>query len=65
MPIVITSDTCDGQPRIDGHRISVSNILRALVSGFTIREICNDWNLSEAEVSEAILWAVDYIEERF
>jgi uncharacterized protein (DUF433 family) len=63
--IVITPDTCSGQPRIDGRRITVIDILRQLAEGISIQDIADDFKLTELEVVEAVKWCADYIEKKF
>jgi len=65
MSIVISKDTCSGLPRIDGRRITVSNILGYLAGGMVINEIFEQFNLDKEQVIEAIEWAKEYIENKF
>jgi uncharacterized protein (DUF433 family) len=65
MSIVITPDTCGGQPRIEEYRITVIDILRQLAGGMNIIDIANDFKLTEREVIEAVKWCANYIEEKF
>lgn len=63
--IVITQGTCGGQPRIEGHRITVIDILRQFAGNLTIKEISEDFCLTEEEIIEAVLWCAHYIDEQF
>ncbi len=63
--IVMTKDCCGGSPRIEGRRITVSDILGNLADGLSIVEIAEDFQLTTSEVVEAIEWAKDYIEFQF
>jgi len=65
MSIIITSRTCGRQPRIEGHRITVIDILRQLAEGMDIHEIADDFKLTEREVTEAVKWCANYIDEKF
>lgn len=65
MTIVRTFDTCGGQPRIEDHRVTVVNILGFLAGGMSIKDICDDFSLTEKQVVEAIEWCKDYIDEQF
>lgn len=65
MSIVITKDTCGGHPRIAGRRIEVFVILGYLAEGMTIKEIAEQYKLTEQQVKEAIEWAKDYVYKQF
>ena len=54
--IVSTPDTLGGEPRIDGHRISVRNVLGYL-SCMTVDEIQEDFCLSVEEIYAALFYA--------
>ncbi len=62
--IVRTAGTCGGRPRIDGHRISVSDIViwhdRL---GLTPEEIAERYRLSLAEVHSALAYYFDHVDE--
>lgn len=64
MTIVKTKECCGGEPRIEGHRITIVNILGYLAGEMTIQEICEDFQLTKEEVIEAINWAKEFIEVR-
>lgn len=63
--IVQTSGTCNGEPRIDGHRITVKNIIQYLAGEMTIQEICEDFGLEKEQVIAAIRWVIDDLDKRF
>lgn len=65
MPIVATKDICGGEPRIEGHRITVANILGLLIEGMSIVDVAEDFGLQKEEVLEAVKWAKNYIEKHF
>lgn len=63
--ISITKDTCNGQPRISGTRVEVIHIINCLSEGISISEICEDYDLTEEQVIEAIKWTRDFVFNSF
>lgn len=59
--IVVDKNTCSGEPRIKGHRITVVNVLSWLRAGATIEDITEDYGLTEDEVRECLSYAINRI----
>lgn len=57
MPITVTDDTLHGAPRIEGTRISVLDVYRHTTEfDFTPEEVAEKFNVSLAEVHEALAY---------
>ena len=62
--IVSTPGTCGGKPRIDGHRITVENIaIWHERMGWSVDEICSQYELSLGQVYAALSYYFEYREE--
>lgn len=62
--IVSTENVLGGQPRIDGHRISVAQVASCHVrGGWPVEEIAEAFNLTLAEVHAALSYYYDHQEE--
>lgn len=62
--IVATPDTMHGRPRIDGHRIRVSDIAVMHVhQGRTVEDIAESYELSLAQVHAALAYYFDHRDE--
>lgn len=63
--ISIDPEVCHGKPCIRGHRIWVSLILDFLASGWTIKDILEEYpGLEEADVLACIAYAAELARER-
>ena len=62
--IVQTHGIAGGKPRIDGHRITVQNIVVWHEHlGFSVEEIANQYNLSFSEIYAALAYYFDHKDE--
>jgi uncharacterized protein (DUF433 family) len=63
--IVSHPEVCGGRPRIEGTRITVSDILAALAAGDTIDELVADFPyLSREGIQAALKYAADNFDHR-
>jgi uncharacterized protein (DUF433 family) len=53
-----------GRPIIKGHRITASQILGHIAAGDSVKEICESYDLTEAEVQAALNYAVESVKAR-
>ena len=61
--IVADRDTCSGQPRIEGTRIRVSQVLGWLAAGMSEAEILADYpQLTADDIRASLAYAVDAVE---
>jgi uncharacterized protein (DUF433 family) len=59
--LVSTPDVLNGRPRIDGHRISVSDVVNLHVRlNAPVSEIAEDYGLSLAQVHAALAYYYDH-----
>ncbi len=59
--IVITPGTCEGRPRIAGHRITVKNIvIWHEWMGWSVDEIAAEYDLTQADVHAALAYYYDH-----
>jgi len=64
--IVADPAYCDGQPRIDGTRITVAAILSYLAGGMSAEQIAVEYpKLSKADIYEALAFASVHFKDRF
>jgi len=64
--IVADPAYCDGQPRIDGTRITVAAILSYLAGGMSAERIAAEYpNLSVNDIYEALAFAAAHFKDRF
>lgn len=63
--ISLSKDTMSGMPVIHGRRIPVSVILACLRDGMTIKDICEDYRLSETEVHSSLDYIIDLLDRPF
>jgi uncharacterized protein (DUF433 family) len=62
--IVSTPGVCGGKPRIEGHRITVQNIvIWHEQMGYSVDEIASMYDLSLAEIYSALAYYHDHREE--
>ncbi|SHF20244.1 Uncharacterized conserved protein, DUF433 family [Seinonella peptonophila] len=62
-PMISTNPKiCSGDPIIKGIRIRVADILKFLKTGLTIEEICEDYNLTNEQIHEAIDYVVSFLD---
>lgn len=57
--ISIQPSVCHGKPVIEGTRVLVSTVLGALSGGDSIETICEDYQLTAAQISAALEFASD------
>ena len=55
--IEVKPEVCNGKPVIKGTRITVQLILELLANGWSIKDITEEYNLTEEQVKEAIKYA--------
>lgn len=53
----IDPNICHGKPVIGGTRVLVSTVLGALAGGDSREEVCEDYDLSLSQVSDALAFA--------
>ncbi len=53
-----------GRPIIKGHRITASQIIGHIAAGDSIKEVSENYDLTEAEVQAALNYAVESVKER-
>ncbi|MFN0014153.1 MAG: DUF433 domain-containing protein [Saprospiraceae bacterium] len=64
--IVADPAYCDGQPRIDGTRITVAAILSYLASGMSAEGIAMEYpKLTREDIYEALSFAAAHFKDRF
>lgn len=64
--IVADPDYCDGQPRLEGTRITVAAVLSYLAGGMNVDEIVAAYpKLSNTDVYEAIAFAAAHFKDRY
>ena len=64
--ISINTSVCFGKPCIRGHRIWVSLVLDLLASGWTIRELLEQYpGIEEADVLACIAYGAEMSRERY
>lgn len=64
--IVADPDFCDGQPRIEGTRITVGAILSYLAGGMNVAQIVEAYpKLSSEDIYEAIAFAAAHFKDRY
>lgn len=64
--IVADPEYCDGQPRIEGTRITVGAILSYLAGGMHVEDIVEAYpKLSSSDVYEAIAFAAAHFRDRY
>ena len=64
--ISIDKNVCFGKPCIRGHRIRVSLVLDLLASGWTIRELLDQYpGIEEADVLACIAYGAEMSRERY
>ena len=60
--IEVNPEVCNGKPVIKGTRITVQLILELLANGWSIKDITEEYNLTEEQVKEAIKYARTILE---
>jgi len=60
--IEVNPDVCNGKPVIKGTRITVKLILDLLANGWSIKDIMEEYDLSEEQVKAAIKYAGSVLE---
>ena len=60
--IEVNPEICNGKPVIKGTRITVKLILDLIANGWSIKEITEEYNLSEEQVRAAINYAGSVLE---
>jgi len=64
--ISVDPNVCFGKPCIKGHRIWISLILDLLASGWSIREILDNYpGLEEADIRACIAYGAEMSRERY
>lgn len=64
--IVADPAFCDGQPRIEGTRITVASILSYIAGGMSVEKIVSAYpKISEADVYEALAFAAAHFNDRY
>lgn len=64
--IVADPAFCDGQPRIEGTRITVASILSYVAGGMSVEKIVSAYpKISEADVYEALSFAAAHFKDRY
>lgn len=53
-----------GRPIIKGHRITVSQIIGHIAAGDSIEEVCENFDLTEAEIRAALTYAAESVQAR-
>lgn len=53
-PIVCTSDTCWGAPRLEGTRLTVEAVVGRFVAGESIAELAADYEISTWEIESMV-----------
>ena len=64
IPIVIDPDICHGKPTIAGTRTPVSVILGHLASGDAFETICREYDLTDADIQQAVSTATEIGDDR-
>ncbi|HUY78910.1 MAG TPA: DUF433 domain-containing protein [Ktedonobacterales bacterium] len=62
--IVSDPEILGGRPTVKGHRITVSQLMGQLAGGMTIREMQDDYNLRDEEVSALLAFAAQAVQEK-
>jgi len=60
--IEVNPEICNGKPVIKGTRITVKLILDLIANGWSIKEIMEEYDLSEEQVKAAIKYAGSVLE---
>jgi uncharacterized protein (DUF433 family) len=64
--IVTDPSICEGQPRIDGTRITVSAILSYIAGGLTIDNLLAEYpKLKKEDIQEALSFATAHLQGRY
>lgn len=63
MAIVSTSDVLDGDPRIEGRRVSVLQIAEPVLAGHDPATVADQFDLSLSDVHEALAYYYDHPDE--
>ncbi len=61
--IEVDPEVCGGKPVIRGTRISVKLILELLSNGWSIKDIKEEYNLTEEQIKAAIKYAENILEK--
>jgi len=57
---------CEGQPRIDGTRITVSAILSYIAGGLTVDDLLGEYpKLKREDIQQALSFATAYLQGRY
>lgn len=63
MPVVTTSDVLGGEPRLNGHRISVLQVADPVLGGHDPAHVADQLGVTLAEVHEALAYYYNHPEE--
>ncbi len=64
--IVADPAYCDGQPRIEGTRITVASILSYLAGGLSAEQVAAEYpKLNTKDIYEALAFAASHMKDRF
>lgn len=63
MPVVSTDEVLSGDPRLEGHRVSVLQVADLVLAGHGPEYVADQLGLSLAEVHEAMAYYYNYPEE--
>ena len=60
--IVLDPDILHGKPVIKGTRVPIVRIIGGLAGGMTWKEICQEYDLTEADIRAALDYAAELID---
>ena len=63
MPVVKTPDVLGGEPRLDGHRISVLQVVDPVLGGHSAAAVADQLDVGLAEVHEALAYYYNHPDE--
>ena len=63
MTIVATEDTMGGEPRLEGHRITVLQVAIPVIDGFEPEFVADQLGITLGEVHEALAYFYNHPEE--
>ena len=63
MPVVKTPDVLGGEPRLDGHRVSVLQVADPVLAGHGPEHVADQFGISLAEVHEALAYYYNHPDE--